>query len=191
MSLKSMTGFGRSAGVHDATSWHWEVRSVNGRSLELRFRMPSGLERLDVKARALAQEKLARGNVTLNLMLRRETGDLVIRLNESVLAQALAASERARGLTGMPAPGLDALLGMRGVVEVVEGATLAERLKRIPGLEVRVAEAGAADGETDGTQLFSALTSTLSDAPPDRVAGAVLITAGRVHVVPPDASTLA
>jgi hypothetical protein len=68
--------------------------------------------------------------------------------------------------------------------------TLVERLKRIPGLEVRVAEAGAADGETDGTKLFSALSSTLADVPPDRVAGAVLITDGRVHDVPADASTL-
>ncbi len=69
-------------------------------------------------------------------------------------------------------------------------ATLVERLKRIPGLEVRVAEAGAADGETDGTRLFSALSATLADVPPDRVAGAILITDGRVHDVPADAAVL-
>jgi hypothetical protein len=69
-------------------------------------------------------------------------------------------------------------------------AQLVERLKRIPGLEVRVAEAGAADGETDGTRLFSALSSTLADVPPDRVAGAVLITDGRVHDVPADVAAL-
>jgi hypothetical protein len=69
-------------------------------------------------------------------------------------------------------------------------ATLVERLKRIPGLEVRVAEAGAADGETDGTRLFSALSATLADVPPDRVAGAIMITDGRVHDVPADAAAL-
>ena len=69
-------------------------------------------------------------------------------------------------------------------------ATLVERLKRIPGLEVRVAEAGQADGETDGTRLFSALSATLADVPPDRVAGAILITDGRVHDVPADAAAL-
>src|SRR5208283_3891676 len=69
-------------------------------------------------------------------------------------------------------------------------ATLVERLKRIPGLEVRVAEAGEADGEHDGTRLFSALSSTLADVPPDRIAGAVLITDGRVHDVPADAAAL-
>jgi hypothetical protein len=69
-------------------------------------------------------------------------------------------------------------------------AAIVERLKRIPGLEVRAAEAGTADGETDGTKLFSALSSTLADVPPDRVAGAIMITDGRVHDVPADASTL-
>ena len=69
-------------------------------------------------------------------------------------------------------------------------ATLVERLKRIPGLEVRVAEAGAADGETDGTRLFSALSSTLADVPPDRIAGAIMITDGRVHDIPADAAAL-
>jgi hypothetical protein len=67
---------------------------------------------------------------------------------------------------------------------------LVERLKRITGLEVRVVEAGAADGETDGTRLFSALSATLADVPPDRVAGAIMITDGRVHDVPTDAATL-
>jgi hypothetical protein len=69
-------------------------------------------------------------------------------------------------------------------------ATLTERLGHIPGLEVRVVEAGQADGETDGTRLFSALSASLADVPPDRVAGAVFITDGRVHDVPPDATTL-
>ena len=69
-------------------------------------------------------------------------------------------------------------------------ATLVERLRRIPGLEVRVAEAGEADGETDGTRLFSALSATLADVPPDRVAGAIMITDGRVHDVPADAAAL-
>src|SRR5471032_3145597 len=69
-------------------------------------------------------------------------------------------------------------------------ATLVERLKLIPGLEVRVAEASEADGEHDGTRLFTALSSTLADVPPDRIAGAVLITDGRVHDVPADVAAL-
>ncbi len=69
-------------------------------------------------------------------------------------------------------------------------AALVERLHRIPGLEVRVVEAGQSDGETDGTRLFSALGSTLADVPPDRVAGVIMITDGRVHDVPANAGAL-
>jgi hypothetical protein len=69
-------------------------------------------------------------------------------------------------------------------------AAVAQRLGRIPGVEMRVVEAGEADGETDGTHLFSALNATLADVPPDRVAGAIFITDGRVHDVPADAGAL-
>ena len=65
-----------------------------------------------------------------------------------------------------------------------------ERLSRVPGLDVRVVEAGQSDGETDGTRLFTALGSTLSDVPADRIAGAIMITDGRVHDVPADAGAL-
>jgi len=67
---------------------------------------------------------------------------------------------------------------------------LADRLGNIKGLEVRFVDAGESDGETDGTRLFSALSSALADVPPDRVAGAVIITDGRVHDVPKDIATL-
>ena len=69
-------------------------------------------------------------------------------------------------------------------------AKLVDQLHRIAGLEVRVLEAGQADGETDGTRLFTALSSTLADVPSDRIAGVVMITDGRVHDVPPDAGSL-
>ena len=67
---------------------------------------------------------------------------------------------------------------------------LVDTLKKIKGLEVRVVEAGQADGETDGTKLFGALSSALSDVPVDRVAGAFLITDGRVHDIPANAAAL-
>jgi hypothetical protein len=67
---------------------------------------------------------------------------------------------------------------------------LVNSLKQIKGLEVRVVDAGQADGETDGTKLFGALSSVLSDVPTDRVAGAFLITDGRVHDIPANAAAL-
>jgi len=178
MSLKSMTGFGRSAGVHGETSWHWEVRSVNGRGLELRFRMPSGLEGLEIKARSLAQEKLARGNCTLNLALRRETGQLAIRLNEAALSQALAAAERAQALTHKEAPNLDTLLAMRGVVEVVEGEESEEAHAKLEdallkGLGAALDQLVAAR-KAEGARLASVMTNQLGQISDlvERVAGA-------------------
>src|SRR4051794_34417981 len=67
---------------------------------------------------------------------------------------------------------------------------LVDSLKKIKGLEVRVVEAGQADGETDGTKLFGALSSALSDVPIDRVAGAFMISDGRVHDIPANAAAL-
>ena len=69
-------------------------------------------------------------------------------------------------------------------------ATLAERLAHLPGVEVRFVEAGQADGETDGSRLFAAMSAALSDVPQDRVAGVIFITDGRVHDVPADAAAL-
>ena len=69
-------------------------------------------------------------------------------------------------------------------------AAIVDRLGHIPGLDVRVVEAGQADGETDGTRLFTALGSTLADVPTDHIAGVIMLTDGRVHDVPADASAL-
>ena len=120
MTLKSMTGFARADGVHGDTSWSWEARSVNGRNLDLRLRLPTGFEALEIKARNLCQEKLARGNCTINLAVRREGRNTEIRLNEAALAQAREVADRAQALTKLKSARLDTLLGMRGVVEAVE-----------------------------------------------------------------------
>jgi hypothetical protein len=69
-------------------------------------------------------------------------------------------------------------------------AAVVERLSHIPGLDVRVIDAGQADGENDGTRLFTALNSALADVPSDRIAGVVMITDGRVHDVPANAGAL-
>ncbi len=69
-------------------------------------------------------------------------------------------------------------------------AAVVDKLGHIPGLDVRVVEAGQSDGETDGTRLFTALGSTLADVPADRIAGVIMLTDGRVHDVPADASAL-
>ena len=80
--------------------------------------------------------------------------------------------------------------GNRARQTIEARAAVVSRLSRIPGLDVRVIEASQSDGETDGTRLFTALGSALADVPSDRVAGAIMITDGRVHDVPADAGAL-
>jgi uncharacterized protein (TIGR00255 family) len=108
---------------------------------------------------------LARGNCTLNLTLRRESGELAIRLNEAALSQALAAAKRAQGLTQLAAPGLEALLGMRGVVEVVEGEESEEAHAKLEdallkGLGIALGQLVAAR-KAEGARLTSVMANQL------------------------------
>jgi hypothetical protein len=132
------------------------------------------------------------------LLLARSRGALVRAIALALMVLALANPSITRE-DREPIPSVAAVIvdkspsqefGDRAAQTEAVRATLVERLNRVPGLEVRVAEAGKADGETDGTRLFSALASTLSDVPPDRVAGAIMITDGRIHDVPADAAAL-
>jgi len=116
MSPASMTGFARSEGAIQGTSWAWELRSVNGRGLELRFRLPGGLDALEPKLRELTGQKLKRGNVTANLTLKR---DDVARLSVDTLAldQALEmALALAARIPGAAAPCAEALLALPGIL---------------------------------------------------------------------------
>jgi hypothetical protein len=80
--------------------------------------------------------------------------------------------------------------GQRRAETEAARAELAERLGRLPNVEVRWLDGGEGDGETDGTHLFNALEAGLADVPPERVAGAVLITDGRVHDIPAHSTQL-
>jgi uncharacterized protein (TIGR00255 family) len=118
--LKSMTGFARSDGRQGQLSWVWEIRSVNGRSLDLRTRLAPGFEAIEPRIKELAGKRLQRGNLQVNLTVNRDAGTSEIRLNEAVLAQILAAAAQIQALTGPGAAPLsvDALLSQRGVLEV-------------------------------------------------------------------------
>ncbi len=115
-----MTGFARSEGDCGPARWHWEIRSVNGRGLDLRLRLPPGLDTLEPRLREISQKKISRGNLNATLNLHREAKSAAIRLNETALMQVVAAADRARELTGGARPPIEALLAVRGVLEVAE-----------------------------------------------------------------------
>ncbi len=70
MSIKSMTGFARAEGALDGGAWHWEVRSVNGRGLDVRLRLPPGSEQLEPKVREVVGRHVTRGSLTISLVER-------------------------------------------------------------------------------------------------------------------------
>ncbi len=136
--------------------------------------------------------------ISAMLLLARSRGAVVRAISLALMVLALANPSFTREDRD-PIPSVAAVIvdkspsqefGDREAQTQTARAAIVERLKHIPGLEVRVAEAGQADGENDGTKLFSALSATLADVPPDRIAGAIMITDGRVHDVPDAASAL-
>jgi uncharacterized protein (TIGR00255 family) len=120
MSLKSMTGFARRDGVAGPAAWHWELRSVNSRGLDVRLRLPPGLEGLEPRIRAAISQRLARGSIAVNLSAKRGDGGTEIRLNEAALSQVLIALEQLKAMVDIAAPRPEALLGIKGVLELIE-----------------------------------------------------------------------
>ncbi|MFN3869156.1 MAG: YicC/YloC family endoribonuclease [Hyphomicrobiaceae bacterium] len=165
MAINSMTGFGRADGSCDGQSWAWEVRSVNGRGLDVRLRLPPGSDAIEARAREAIARRMTRGSITANLTAQRATGITEIRLNEAALGQVLAAADRVRALTGGTSPPVEALLGMRGVLEVGEPVEDEARQKvrqdaMLASLEVcldDLVRARAAEGERLALALIAQL----------------------------------
>ena len=108
-SLSGMTGFARVSGSHEAISWSWEVRSVNGKSLDVRLRLPSDLSALDGPIRKRVSHDFSRGNMQISLNLQRGDGGKAYRINEALLDQ----------LERKGANDLSVLMTVPGVVEEV------------------------------------------------------------------------
>src|SRR6266849_6056676 len=124
MALSSMTGFARCNGTNGAYAWAWELRSVNGKNLDLRLRLPPGWDAVEAPARARAAEALSRGTIHGTLSARREGVAPLVRVNEPVLAAVLSTMrEVAQRVEAAPAR-LDGILALTGTRRQ-EGAALA------------------------------------------------------------------
>ncbi len=115
--LSSMTGFARAEGAHEGWRFVWEVRSVNGRGLEWRARMPSGYDALDPEMRKLAKKKLSRGSLNIALTLSSDKTESGYRINEAMLAEAVSMINKLRLNVECAPPSADGLLNLRGVIE--------------------------------------------------------------------------
>ena len=124
----SMTGFAARKGQGHGYSWVWDIRSVNGKGLDLRLRVPDWVDGLEPAIRADLGRALQRGNVSLTLKVSKDgsDGDGGLRVNHTVLAQmltAIAEIEQAAlnaGVTLAQASHADVLV-MRGVLDQSAG----------------------------------------------------------------------
>jgi len=121
--IASMTGFAQESGESGDIRWRWEIRSVNGRGLDLRLRLPTGLDRLDTPLRAAASGLLARGSVTANLTVERDEAS-GLTVNQAALERAIAAALSIRERVPDATISADGLLALRGVAETTESGPL-------------------------------------------------------------------
>lgn len=121
MSIRSMTGFARAHGAQAGFSWVFEAKTVNGRGLDVRFRLPQGLDALEGEMRARAQKALARGNVAITLNLKRESVAGGLRIDEALFAQLAEVAERLAWSAKLPGMTAGDLLRLPGVIQTGEG----------------------------------------------------------------------
>jgi uncharacterized protein (TIGR00255 family) len=122
MALSSMTGFARGHGVCGSYAWAWEIKSVNGKGLDLRLRLPSGWDTIDSTVRSRAAAALARGSIQAGLTVERTGASPSVTVNTAVLEAVLAAARQlSRRIEAAP-PTLDGLLSLKGVIEISDVA---------------------------------------------------------------------
>ena len=163
-----MTGFSRATGtLPDGTPFTWELRSVNGRGLDVRLRLPPGLDALEAPLREAAGGRFSRGNITANLTVKREDRTPRLVLDQAALERAMAlVRELAERMPGAAAPRPEAVLALPGVLRTeVEVPDEAAEATRRAGVTAGFAEALAGLFEAraaEGARL-QAILSTLME----------------------------
>jgi uncharacterized protein (TIGR00255 family) len=163
-----MTGFARAEGDDLGISWVWEMKSVNGKSLDLRLRLSPGFDSLEPQLRALLAQRFRRGNFSANLAITRTT-PAAVRVNRETLAQLVTLMNELAGEIEAAPPRIDGLLALRGVVETVEDepdAVLEERRRAVLdswriALD-RLANARAEEGARLGAVLHDQLAEMIA-----------------------------
>ena len=164
--IASMTGFARTEGLVGNLAWVWELRSVNGRGLEPRFRLPNGWEALEPAFKDALARSLKRGNVTANLNIKRDT-ESRLALDPAVLDQVLAlAMDLHARIPGCPVPRAEALLALPGVMRQAAADPAEERAAATAPIQAGFAEALAdlvVSRQAEGARLADTLNGQLHE----------------------------
>jgi uncharacterized protein (TIGR00255 family) len=163
-----MTGFARHRGEGHGIAWVWEVKSVNGRGLDLRFRLPNGLDALEPPLRETAQRLIRRGNVSATLSVRRDEAAARPTLDPAALEAALALIGEIRArIPDAPAPSAEAVLALPGVLRAPtaeEDEAVEEARHGAIAASFRAAvEALAAARRDEGARIGAVLSAKLDE----------------------------
>jgi uncharacterized protein (TIGR00255 family) len=174
MSLVSMTGFAEAHGAQDGLRWRWEVKSVNGRGLDLRLRTPPGFDGLEPAARMLATERFRRGNVQATLTFEPQEGGRGLRIDPEALSAAVKLARQIADETGLPPARVDGLLALRGVIVQDEIAALDSPARAARDAAILESLASAFDAlkrarRNEGNKLAAALRQMIGEI--DRLTG--------------------
>ncbi|MCR4378346.1 MAG: YicC family protein [Rhodospirillales bacterium] len=168
MTISSMTGFARADGSTETCTWGWEAKSVNGKGLDVRLRLPRGFDALEASARDRVAKRFKRGNISLNLDITWTRPLSQVRINDDVLDQVLAAVDKVQ--TARPdarPPSVDGILGLRGVLEQIDDEPTPDEREALEGdllagLEQTLDQ--LADGrEAEGQRLGGVLHDQLAE----------------------------
>jgi uncharacterized protein (TIGR00255 family) len=120
MTISGMTGFARAEGEYSGQRWIWELKSVNGRGLDLKLRTPQGFDALEPAARAAASAKFKRGSLQAALNVARDVSAAPnVKIDLELAERLIAAGEQFKGRVAKPR--WDGVLAVRGVVQGEEG----------------------------------------------------------------------
>jgi uncharacterized protein (TIGR00255 family) len=125
MTVVSMTGFAEVHGAFEAARWRWEAKSVNGRGLELRLRMPPGFDGIEIAARTLAAERFKRGNIQATLTMENREDARAFSVDPVALNAAVRVAKQIEEETGLAPARVDGLLSLKGVIVQDEAADMA------------------------------------------------------------------
>ncbi len=115
-----MTGFARAEGRHGPHDWMWEIKSVNGKGLDVRLRLPNSCDGLEGRLRDAIAARFKRGSIAINLGLSRDEGAPRLRINAELLDQVLAIHRDLDTKVDPTPPRIEGLLAIRGMVETAD-----------------------------------------------------------------------
>ncbi len=162
-----MTGFARIAGSWQDYHWTWEIKSVNGRNLDVRCRTPQGLDAVEQMARKALKDNIARGSVNINLQMSRDTDSSAFKVNQDMLDTLVEVATTTAMKNHLPQPGLDALMAVRDVIQYVEAeeddATIKARDHALMTSFAETIAAFRASRDTEGAAMQEVITGLVDE----------------------------